>query len=170
MKPLVRGCILVLLLLTSVWAQSEPLSTAQQVASQLGRAHEQLLLVTPSVSSKPLAEAVRRAAAERGVKIFIVVAPASVEAPGSYVASLALLDGVQARLAETERQFVIVDVADDAFVIEGSLVRATTRRFDEQPTYAFADPQAVDERASRFAELWRSAVPYRSFIYREDIP
>ncbi len=168
-----KWCVLALLLLTTsvcVWAQPKPLTTAQQVAAQLGRAHEQLLLVTPSVSSKPLAEALRRAAAERGVQVFIVVAPAWAEAPGSYVASLALLEGVRVRLAETERQFVVVDVADDAFVIEGSLVSASTQRFDERPTYAFANPQAVGERALHFAELWRSAVPYRSFIYREEVP
>lgn len=165
-----RGCTLALLLLTSVWAQPQSLSDAQQVAAQLGRAQEQLLLVTKSVSSKPLAEALRRAAAERGVRVFIVVAPASVEAPGSYVASLALLGGVQVRLAQTERQFVVVDVASDAFVIEGSLISTSVRRFDERPTYAFAEPQAVGERALHFAELWRSAVPYRSFIYREEVP
>lgn len=170
MKSLMRWCALALLVLTSAWAQPQPLSTAQQVAAQLGSAREQLLLVTPSVSSKPLAEAIRRAATERGVQVFIVVAPAWAEAPGSYVASLALLDGVQVRLAETERQFVIVNASDDAFVIEGGLVSTSVRRFDERPTYAFADPRDVSDRALLFAELWRSAVPYRSFISREDVP
>lgn len=170
MKSLMRWCALALLVLTTAWAQPESLTTAQQVAAQVSRAHEQLLLVTPSVSSKPLAEAVRHAAAERGVQVFIVVAPAWVEAPGSYTASLALLDGVQVRLAETERQFVIVDVAGDAFVIEGGLVSTSVRRFDERPTYALADPQDVSKRAEVFTQLWHSATPYRSFISREDFP
>lgn len=163
-----RWCALIMLVLTSAWAQPEPLTDAQQVVAQLGRAHEQLLIVAPSLFSKPIAEALRRAAAERGVQVFVLVSPAWVEAPGSYVASLALLDGVQVRLAETDRRFAVVDMHDDAFVIEGGLVSESQRRFDERPTYALADPQDVSDRAGHFTQLWRSAIPYRSFIGRED--
>ena len=165
-----RWGVLVTLSLTVAWAQPEALTTSEQVVAQLDRAHDQLLLLAPSLFSKPVAEAVRRAAAERGVQVFILVAPAWVEAPGSYVASLALLGGVQVRLAETERRFVVLDRDDAAFVLEGGLVSESQRRFDERPTYALADPQEVQARAGHFTQLWGSATLYRSFIDREDFP
>lgn len=162
--------MLAMLVLTPAWAQADALATSQQVVAQLDRAHEQMLLLAPSLFSRPVAEAVRRAAAERGVAVFVLVAPAWVEAPGSYVASLALLSGVQVRLTETERRFVVVDGDDDAFVIEGALVSESQRRFDERPTYALADPREVQARAALFTQVWSAATPYRSFIGREDLP
>ena len=71
-----RWGVLVLLLLTPARAQPEALASSQQVVTQLDRAHDQLLLLAPNLFSKPVAEAVRRAAAERGVQVFILVAPA----------------------------------------------------------------------------------------------
>lgn len=165
-----RWCVLTVTLLATAWAQPDALATSQQVVAQLDRANEQMLMMAPSVFSKPIAEAVRRAAAERGVQVFVLVSPAWVEAPGSYIASLALLGGVQVRLAVTERRFVVVDVDSDAFVIEGGLVSEAARRFDERPTYALADPQEVQDRAALFTRVWRAATPYRSFIDREDLP
>lgn len=155
---------------TTAWAQPDTLTTPQEVVGQLGRAHDQLLIMTPGLYSKAVAEALRRAAAERGVEVFIVVSPAWAEAPGSYVASLALVSGVQVRLAETTRRFVVVDVGDDAFVIAGGLVGEAARRFDERPTYALAEPRAVQTHAGLFTETWDAAIPYRSFIDREDVP
>jgi phosphatidylserine/phosphatidylglycerophosphate/cardiolipin synthase-like enzyme len=165
-----KWCLLVIPLLATAWAQPSAITTPQQVVSQLDRANVQLLVVAPSVFSKPTAEAIRRAAAERGVQVFVIVSPRWVEAPGSYVASLSLIEGVQVRLAETERRFVVVDVGEAAFVIEGGLVSEGSRRFDEGPTYALADPLEVASRAGLFTDVWQGAVPYTSFINREDIP
>lgn len=164
-----KWCLLVIPLLATACAQPSAITTPRQVVSQLGRANAQLLVVAPSVFSKPTAEAIRRAAAERGVQVFVIVSPRWVEAPGSYVASLSLIEGIQVRLAETERRFVVVDVGEAAFVIEGGLVSEGSRRFDEGPTYALADPLEVAARAELFMGVWQGAVPYTSFI-REDMP
>ena len=161
---------LLLSLLATAWVPPGALTTPQGVASQLERANEQLLVLAPNVFSKPTAEAIRRAAAERGVRVFVLVSPAWVEAPGSFVASLSLIEGVQVRLAEVERRFVVVDTGGAAFVIEGGLVGEGSRRFDERPTYALADPPAVAARAELFMGVWQGAVPYMPFIDREALP
>lgn len=140
-----------------------PLPNAPAVAEQLGRAQQQLLLVTPTLLSKPVAEAVRRAVAERGVEVFIVTSQALVAAPGSFAMSLALLPGVQIRLSETERRFALVDTGAAAFGVEGLLISEAQRGFNARPTFAFAAPAEVQDRAAIFQTLWSAATPYRPF-------
>lgn len=149
-------------LFTCVFAQT-PLPDASAVAEQLGRAQQQLLLVTPTLLSKPVAEAVRRAVAERGVEVFVVTSPASVAAPGSYAMSLALLPGVQIRLAETQRRFALVDTGASAFGVEGLLISEAQRGFNARPTFAFSAPAEVQDRAAIFQTLWPAATPYTPF-------
>lgn len=144
----------------------EALVSSSAVADALNGAREQVLLLSPSVSNREVAEALRRAAVERDVKVFMVVSPEHVEEGGSFVASLAALDNVRVRLAVVDRAFALVDAAGAAFVIEGGALSEGGGQFDAQEGYATRDSDVIADRGGLFNDVWGVAPAYRSLVER----
>lgn len=158
-----------------LWATSEAqdyqqLANSQDVARRIGGVRTQLIYVTPVVEDEVIAEAIRRAAVERGVKVFLLLTPELVEAPGSYAASLATLEGVQIRLAQVDRSFAILDVEEASVVLEGSLLGSGSATFREQTSYAMTEGQVVSDRSALFGSVWDGAIPYVSLVERIQSP
>ncbi len=155
------------LLISAALAQiPEALTTPEAVAEQLGAANEQLLVMVPTVRSQPLAEALRKAAVERGVRVYLLVSPEYVEEGGSFVPALAILDGVQTRLALVDRSFVIADRGEAAFLLEGEVLGESSQSFDTRETYALRDAATLSQRESLFEDVWLAAPEYTSLIER----
>lgn len=168
---MMRVLMLVTLLFTTAEAQNyQRLVSAQDVAERLQGVRVQLLYVTPVIENKAIAEAIRRAAVERGVKVYLLVAPDFVEAPGSYTASLAALEGVRVRMAQVERSFAILDVEEAAVVLEGSLLGSGSASFLQRASYAVNEGEVMAERSGLFAGVWEEAAPYLSLVERLDSP
>lgn len=160
--------VLVLLALSPVAlaAPPEALATPAAVAAQLGAATEQLLVMTPAVRSFDLAEALRRAATERGVRVFLLVSPTFVDAGDSFVPALAVLPNVQTRLALIDRAFVVAGGGEEAFLLEGEWLGDAAPAPDSRDLYAVTDEAAVADRSRLFGDVWRAAPAYRSLIDR----
>lgn len=155
------------LLLAVASAQTpEALVTPEAVAAQLDTATEQLLVLVPTVRSEPLAEALRRAAVERGVRVYLLVSPEVVEEGGSFVPGLAVLDNVFTRLALVDRSFVVADRGESAFLLEGEALSLPAAGFDNRATYALRDPALIGDRGRLFEDVWLAAPEYRSLIER----
>jgi hypothetical protein len=155
------------LLISAALAQiPEALTTPEAVAEQLGAANEQLLVMVPTVRSQPLAEALRKAAVERGVRVYLLVSPEYVEEGGSFVPALAVLERVQTRLALVDRSFVIADRGEAAFLLEGEVLGESTQGFDTRETYALRDAATISTRGRLFEEVWLAAPEYISLIER----
>ena len=143
------------------------LDTTDAVAEQLSLATEQILVVTPSLRAEAVAEALRAAAVERGVAVFIVTLPSTVEAPGSYAPSLALLPNVQIRQALTTRRFALLSTSAHWVLVEGALIEQSVQTVGANPTYVLTDTEVIAARAEHFQKLWRGGAPYTSFIERD---
>lgn len=161
-----RALALLLLVSSAVAQAPEALSTPEAVAAQLGTANEQLLVMVPTVRSQVIAEALRKAVVERGVKVFLLVSPEYVEEGESFVPSLAILDGVQTRLALVDRAFVVADRGEAAFLLEGSVLGSSAQGFDARETYALRDAATLSNRARLFEDVWLAAPEYISLIER----
>jgi len=159
---------LALFLLVSVASAQAPeaLPTPEAVAAQLDTATEQLLVMVPTVRAEPIAEALRRAAVERGVRIYLLVSPEYVEEGGSFVPSLAVLEGVHTRLALVDRSFVVADRGEAAFLLEGEMLTSSAQAFDSRDTYVLRDAATLANRGRLFEDVWLAAPEYTSLIER----
>ena len=159
--------LLVSLLISSAVAGApQALTTPEAVAAQLATANEQLLVMVPTVRSQVVAEALRQAAVERGVRVFLLVSPEVVEEGGSFVPALAVLDGVKTRLALVDRAFIVADRGEGAFLLEGAVLGSSAQGFDARETYALRDAVTVSSRGRLFDDVWSAAPEYISLIER----
>ncbi len=106
---------------------------------------ETLCVMTQGVVSQSLAEDIRRAAVERGVKVYILVPPDLVQTPASYIPGLSLLDTVQVRVLEHQENFVIQDQSR-VFELSESLLPVNTN---------------ISGLYSYFVEQWEKGRDYR---------
>lgn len=99
-----------------------------------------MLYKTPHFDLRPLAEGIRIAAAERGVRVYILAAKGAKDLPASFLAWATLLPTVEVRLlAWTPEEYLIVDrkvlirIHRDALGVRFSLSEASipawTNRF-----------------------------------------
>ncbi len=138
------------------------LRTPSAVAAQIGAANEQLLVMVPALRSLEIADALRKAAAERGVQVYMVVSAEHAEEPGSFVKTLALLEEtVHVRLAIVDRAFIIGDRGTHAFLLEGEMLAQSSPTFDAKNTYAVRDSTTLARRGRLFEDVWLAAPPYR---------
>lgn len=157
---------LLLVLASGSLAQtSTALGTPDAVVAQLAAATEQLLVMVPTVRSQELAEALRQAAVERGVRVYLLVSPDYVEEGGSFVSSLAVLANVYTRLALVDRSFIVADRGEAAFLLEGEGL-GSAQSFDSRDTYALRDAPTIGNRGRLFEDVWLAAPEYRSLIER----
>lgn len=144
------------------------LRTPTAVATQLGAATEQLLVMVPTVRSAEIADALRKAAAERGVKVYLIVSAQYVEEPGAFVVALSFLDNVYVRLALVDRAFIVGDRGVVAFLLEGDMLAQSSQAFDAAETYAVRDSGTLARRSRLFEDVWLAAPAYRPVI--EQLP
>lgn len=91
--------LLSLMAVLAVSATAQNLSTSSgSLANELLKAQNQIMLAVPAVASKEVAEALRVAALERGVKVFVMVDQSRVRAPSSYTVGLSMLPGVAVKI------------------------------------------------------------------------
>lgn len=143
------------LLSTLAWAQ--PLD-AQQVAQSIWSAQQQVVLMAPNLSSRTVAEALRIAVTERGVRVFILCHPHSVNQPSSFLAALSLLPNVSIRLySPIGGEWILLD---QHTLIQGPLTHQNPQPW-LAPTLQNRNPQQVQSAYLGFLQAWPQATPYR---------
>lgn len=137
------------------------LASDEAVAAQIDGALANVEMVVPSLWSRSVSEALRRAAQNRGVMIRLVVQPRYAEAPDAYTSWHALQDTATVRLLPAEGSYLLID---GAVLVDGPFVSSPTRPFDARDTYVVRDAGLVEDRLRAFEALWREAVPFSSFV------
>jgi sugar-specific transcriptional regulator TrmB len=135
------------------------LGTPQAVGATLYTASREILIISPSLRSKDIAEALRKSALERGVTIFVIADALLVDEPAGYLGGLSLLKNVHVRLVQglTSSRAII----DRTILVSGSLLFDVPNPLESKPTFAATDPQATSSTINWFNRVWRTAAPYK---------
>jgi hypothetical protein len=135
------------------------LGTPQAVGATLYTASSEILVISPSIRSKDVAEALRKSALERGVTIFVIADVRLVDEPAGYLGGLSLLKNVHVRLVQglTSSRAII----DRSILVSGSLLFDVPNPLESKPTFAATDPQATSSTIAWFNRVWGTAKPYK---------
>lgn len=156
---------LLFLALATAFAQLPTPLRSPAIIAALDSAQTQFLVVAPTLADREIADALRRAAVERGATVFVVASPEQVEASYSYLPSLALLDDVRIRLGQVSRSFIVAG-SDSAFLLEGIRIATAADVSNGPDTYLSSDPVLVAERTRLFASLWNAAPSYSPPVFQ----
>ncbi len=150
-----------LAVLGSVSAQqaAQRLGTPQAVGAALYTASREILIVTPSIRSKDVAEALRKTAVERGIAIFVIADARLINEPAGYLSGLSLLEKIQVRLVQglTSSQALI----DRNVMISGPLLFDGPNPLEKRPTVAATDAEVNNRTVTWFNQVWKTAKPYK---------
>lgn len=135
------------------------LSTPQQVGATLLAATSEVTLVTPALRSKDVAESLRKAAVERGVRVFLLADARFLSDGGSFLGSLSMTPGIQVRLLRglNDSRATI----DRQLILSGPLLADIVSPLQQTPTQVSQEPRAVRTASVWFNEAWAQARPYR---------
>ena len=184
-RPCALGLTLVVLTLGTSQAQTggalPPPQSAQQVTPQavppgtlqstaeviqaIDTATQELMVASDLLRSKEVANALRRAAVDRSVTVFVVAPPENVTDPSSYFVSLAFAD-VAVRLVPFEGSFIVID---RTVLIEGPLIAGVKQLPGVQvaPTRLSQDAAEVSSFVESFYQSFSAAEPYSTETFLE---
>lgn len=106
-----------LLTLVALSAQAQNPNPPGSLTTVLLQAQTQIMLAAPALASKEVAEALRIAALERGIKVFVMVDKSRVQAPSSYTVGLSLLPGIAIKIYQGLNNHVAI--VDNHTLIRG---------------------------------------------------
>ncbi len=155
--------VLATAILSGVFAQNlagyHRLGTPQAVGATLYTASREILLISPSLRSKDVAEALRKSAVERGVTIFVIADARLINEPSGYLGSLSFLENVHVRLVQglTSSRAII----DRSILVSGSLLFDVPNPLETKPTFAATDAQITASTVTWFNRIWSTAKPYK---------
>lgn len=134
------------------------LERASDVATVIASARRQVLVLAPSLRARAVADALRRALVEGGVKLLILCNADLVGERSSFVPMLSVLRArghtVEVRvLREINRAVLVVDEARAVF---GPLM-AEPESFNLKPTRLVNDPSEAQGQARAFSAQWQRA-------------
>ncbi|WP_102127579.1 hypothetical protein [Deinococcus planocerae] len=143
----------------------QTLASAQAVGASLYAATGEVLLVTPTLRSREVAEGLRRAATERGVNVYLLADARFVGEGASYLGGLSLIPRIQVRLVRGLRGARAT--IDRRVLLSGPLLADVVSPLRGEPTVAVREPRAVAQASAWFTRTWNTAAPYR---YRPPTP
>lgn len=98
---------------------NSPLTQTQQVAELIQLAQQQVVVTVPRLESPTVANALRLAATQRGIQVYLLVEQRHVLHPASYTAALSLLPRINVFLTRAVTQPLIL--IDQQLTIRGPL-------------------------------------------------
>jgi hypothetical protein len=135
------------------------LTTSQEVGATLLAATSEVMIVTPALRSKDVAEGLRKAAVERGVRVFLLADVRFLNDGGSYLNGLSLTPGIQVRLLRgvgASRATV-----DRQLTLSGPLLSDIASPLQQELTATTQEPFKVRSAAAWFSKAWAQARPYK---------
>ena len=151
-----------LLLALAAPARAATVHTAEDVARFIDAASSHILLVSPSLTSPPVAEALHRAVTRRGVQLHVLAEASQVELPASYLPAVSRLPSVQVRLVGRVAEDVLL--IDRRYLLRGPLVWRLVTPLEQLPTTA-TDLQTeplpqLEAWLAAINDLWQRAPVY----------
>jgi hypothetical protein len=147
-------------LLSTALAQ-QALGSAEKVGQVLFSATKEIMIIAPSIRSKAVADAIRRAAVDRGVTIYILADAAFITEPAGYLGGLSRLPKVQVKLMRGIPDNEVKAVIDRQVIVQGPLLVDVSSPLNTKPTTALQSPQKSNNAAARFIQIWQKAKVYR---------
>ncbi len=126
------------------------------IARVVDATRQEILLSAPVVRHEVVAEAIRRAMANRAVAVFIMVSPSGANAPDSYVHALSLA-GAHVRVGPETDPFLI---ADRTTALTGPLLVQLDPYEGEDGSFMLHESTTITMLASRFVEAFSAAQPF----------
>jgi hypothetical protein len=133
----------------------QPLSNLPEVVPFVEGASREIVLYTPALRSRVLAESLHRAIRERGVRV-VLLTPYERD-PGSYFVGLSLAGASLYRCADRGRGGVLL--VDGRYLITGPLV-GLAEPIERVPTQLEQTPQTVGHYRTWLEQLRQSAQPF----------
>jgi hypothetical protein len=156
------GVVAFVLMAVPASARSNPsyrvLGGGGEVAQVIDSAISEVLVSSAVLRARPVAEALRRAAVERGVPVFVLVSSGGASERASFAKSLALA-GVQVRTGEA--MAVPMLVVDRRVGVTGTLVGNLAMRAGETATVRSDDPRYIAQLVRAFVAFYRKARPFQ---------
>lgn len=134
------------------------LASPEQVGASLYASAREVLVVTPYLRSQAVADGLRRAAVERGARVFVLADDRYVAEPASYLTGLSLVRGVQVRLLRGLS--VSQATVDRKVTLAGPLIADVADPLSAQATLAERSPRKVAQASAWFTRNWSVATPY----------
>ena len=132
------------------------LSSIEKVVETIATATDEVLVVTDVLRSVEVADALREAIAVRGVPVYMLIPPDTVEENASYVAGLAHA-GAKVRLSEVGGSFLVID---RRVTIAGPLVGSFGQTSGETPTVLVDEPSYAAQFVEGFIQSFEAAQAY----------
>ena len=132
------------------------LNSPEEVAEVISGATSEILMVTNVLRAVEVADALREALAVRGVPVYILIPPDTVEENASYAASLAHA-GASVRLSEVGGSFLVID---RRVTIAGPLIGNLSQMSEGMPTVYIDEPTYAAQFVEGFIQSFEAAQVY----------
>jgi hypothetical protein len=137
---------------------TRPINQSEEIAEVINASTQELLLVTDTFRNKTLADAVRVAALERGVKVFVLAPEALVQDLSSYFGTLSQA-GATIHLQEATGAFLVID---RKYVIQGALLSDLENPQGSAQTMLIASEDYANHLTQLFIDAFEGAT---SWVY-----
>lgn len=135
------------------------LQSGSQVAAVVYSAARSVTVTAPSIRSREVADALRRAAVERGANVFILADDRYVREPAGFLSALSLVPGIQVRLVRgVSQSWVIVD---GKVALAGPLVWEVASPLESRATVVDRGQATLARLSGWFSRSWKVARVYR---------
>jgi hypothetical protein len=144
---------LFLLFLSTGYAQevvTQPIQNIEVLTELIGSSTQELLLVTDVFRNEAVADAVKNALIERGVKVYVLVPQNLVTDLSSYFGTLAKA-GAMIHLQESTGAFLVID---RNYVVQGSLLGSLPEAQPTTPTMLIASTDYANHLAQLFIDAF----------------
>lgn len=129
---------------------TRPIGEAKEIAEVINASTQELLLVTDTFRNETLADAVRVAALERGVKVFVLAPEALVQDLSSYFGTLSQA-GATIHLQDATGAFLVVD---RKYVVQGNLLSELENPQTATPTMLIASEDYANHLTQLFIDVF----------------
>jgi hypothetical protein len=158
-----RYIVLLLLPVLSTFSLAQgvvtrPLSKSEEIAEVINASTQELLLVTDTFRNKSLADAVRVAVLERGVKVFVLAPETLIQDLSSYFGTLSQA-GATIHLQEATGVFLVID---RKYVIQGALLSNLENPQGSAQTMLIASEDYANHLTQLFIDAFEGAT---SWVY-----
>jgi phosphatidylserine/phosphatidylglycerophosphate/cardiolipin synthase-like enzyme len=135
---------------------TRPISKSEEIAEVINASTQELLLVTDTFRNETLADAVRVAALERGVKVFVLAPEELAQDLSSYFGTLSQA-GATVHLQEATGAFLVID---RKYVIQGNLLSELENPQTTTPTMLIASQDYANHLTQLFIEAFEGATTW----------
>lgn len=135
------------------------IGSAREVGDGVASAASEVMLVTPFLRSKEVAESLRKVATQRGVRVYVLADVQYIQEGGSFLNGLSMVKGIQIRLLRGLKDSRAT--IDRKSTITGPLLADQASLLNPGMTTLIQEPRMVQAASAWFSRAWATATPYK---------